>query len=162
MIRHRLAARFARLREANGARLRVTQRDAGFTVLEALISFVIFAIVATTASYGLVEAIDASHTSQQRVDAADVAQFILGNVIRTADTAAPEEGKTIFSHVGGQDAAGVEHASDEEFTAVETVVFDTPGSCNSGTLFWVHIVVRQAQTDTFLARTDARVACPRV
>jgi len=150
MIRHRLA------------RMRDAQRDAGFTVLEALISFVVFAIVATTASYGLVKAIDASHASQQRVDAADVAQFILGNVIRTANTVAPEEGKTIFSHVGDSSDGGPTYASDEEFTAVQTIVFDSAGSCNTGTLFWVHIVVRQAQTDQFLARSDARVACPRV
>lgn len=152
MTRHWLAARVAKLRNM--------QRDAGFTVLEALISFVVFAIVASSASYGLVKAIAASHASQQRVDAADVAQFILGNVLRTANTQTPHEG-TSHPAVGDTSTSGA-YASDEEFTATETVVFDTPGSCNTGTAFWVHIVVRQRQTNAFLARTDARVACPRV
>jgi type II secretory pathway pseudopilin PulG len=151
MIRHRLAAR-----------LRTAQRDAGFTVLEALISFVVFAIVATSASFGLVKAIGASHASQQRVVAADVAQYFVGDAIRRANTIAPVEGQTIYSHVGGANASGVPYAADEEFTVVQTVTFDTAGSCNTGTLFWVHVIVRQAQTDQFLARSDARVACPRV
>ena len=162
MTRHQLAVRSAIARNGRLARLRDAQRDAGFTVLEALISFVVFAIVATTASYGLVKAIDASHASQQRVDAADVAQYILGDVLRTAGLQAPVEGKTIFSHVGDSRTTGPRYASNEEFTAIQTIVFDTPGSCNTGTAFWVHIVVRQAQTNKFLARTDARVACPRV
>lgn len=151
MTRHRLAAR-----------LRTAQRDAGFTVLEALISFVVFAIVATTASYGLIKSIEASHASQQRVDAADVAQYFIGDAIRRANTIAPTEGRTIYSHVGGSDASGSAHAAEEQFTVVQTVTFDTAGSCNSGTLFWVHVLVRQAQTNQFLARSDARVACPRV
>jgi type II secretory pathway component PulJ len=162
MTRHRLAARFARLREARAAQLRAAQRDAGFTVLEALISFVIFAIVATTASYGLVKSIEASHASQQRVDAADVAQYFIADAIRRANTIPPVEGKTIFSRVGGSDAAGNTNAAEEQFTVVETVAYDDPGSCNSGTLFWVHVIVRQAQNSKFLARSDARVACPRV
>jgi type II secretory pathway pseudopilin PulG len=154
MTRHRSAACVAMLRGA--------QRDAGFTVLEALISFVVFAIVATTASYGLVKAIDASHASQQRVDAADVAQYFVADAIRRANTIPPVEGKTIFSHVGGSDASGTAHASEEQFTVVETIAYDNPGSCNTGTLFWVHVIVRQAQSSDFLARSDARVACPRV
>ena len=154
MTRHRLASRLAQLRDA--------RRDAGFTVLEALISFVVFAIVATTASYGLVKAIEASHASQQRVDAADVAQYFIGDAIRRANTIAPTEGRTIYSHVGGSDSAGNTNAAEEQFTVVQTITFDTSGSCNSGTLFWVHVVVRQAQTSQFLARSDARVACPRV
>jgi type II secretory pathway pseudopilin PulG len=154
MIRRRLADRLSRMRDG--------QRDAGFTVLEALVSFVIFAIVATTASYGLAKSIDASHASEQRVDAADVAQYFVADAIRRANTIPPVEGKTIYSGVGGTDTTGAQYAAVEQFTVVETIAFDNPGSCNSGTLFWVHVIVKQAQSNAFLARSDARVACPRV
>jgi type II secretory pathway pseudopilin PulG len=150
MIRHRLAARLATLRGA--------QRDAGFTVLEALVSFVVFAIVAATASYGLVRSITAAHGSQQRVDAANVAQVFIARAIQRAGTIAPAEGQSLYAGVGPTDSTGKDA---EAFTVVETVVYDTPGDCNVGNLFWVHIVVRQRQTDAFLARSDARVACPR-
>jgi type II secretory pathway pseudopilin PulG len=151
MTRHRLAARVARLRDA--------QHDAGFTVLESLISFVVFAIVATTASYGLVQSIQAAHNSQQRVDAAQVAQVWIADAISKAGEIAPAEGKTIYSGVGPKAAGGKDA---EGFTVVESVAYDTPGSCNTGTLFWVHVIVKQQQTGRFLARSDARVACPRV
>ena len=159
MYRHRLAARVAQLREANGARLRAAQRDAGFTVLEALVSFVIFAVVATTASYGLVKAIEASHGSQQRVDAANVAQVFIAEAVRRAGEIAPAEGRTVYSGVGPKNATGKDA---EGFTVVETIAYDTPGDCNVGNLFWVHVIVKQEQTNKFLVRSDARVACPRV
>lgn len=162
MTRRRLATYLARARASWRARLRDRQRDAGFTVLESLVSFVIFAIVASTASYGLVEAIQASHSTEQRVDAADVAQYFVADAIRRASTIPPVEGKTIYSGVGGTDATGAQYAAVEQYTVVETIAFDNPGSCNSGTLFWVHVIVKQSQSNTFLARSDARVACPRV
>jgi len=153
MIRHRLAARLAHLRDA--------PREAGFTVLEALISFVVFAVVAASASYGLVEAIDASHGTQQRVDAANLAQVFVAEAIRQAGVIGntPPEGRSVYGGVGPQGADGRDA---EAFNVIETVVYDTPGDCNIGNLFWVHIVVRQQQTNQFLARSDARVACPRV
>lgn len=150
MIRHRLA------------RMRSQQRDAGFTVLEALVSFVVFTIVATSASYGLANAIDASHVSQQRVNASGIAQQFVAEAIRQANDIAPVEGRTTFAGVGQKDSSGAQHAAEETFTVVETITYDNPGSCITGTLFYVHVVVRQAQTNQFLARSDARVACPRV
>jgi type II secretory pathway pseudopilin PulG len=157
MTRHRSAACVAMLRGA--------QRDAGFTVLEALVSFIVFAIVATSASYGLVKAIDASHKSQQRVDAADVAQALVADAIRRAGAigGTPAEGTTVYAGVGPTFVASDGTTKDSEsFTVVETVAYDTPGDCNLGNLFWVHIVVKQQQSGQVLARSDARVACPRV
>jgi type II secretory pathway pseudopilin PulG len=153
MIRHRLAS------------MRDGTRDAGFTVLEALISFVVFAIVATSASYGLVKAITASHVSQQRVDAADIAQFFVADAIRQAGEigGTPPEGQTTYAGVGPADLHDPAHPwYSENFTVVETVIYDTPGDCLLGNLFWVHVVVKQRETGQFLARSDARVACPRV
>lgn len=157
MTRHRLAARVARLRNA--------QRDAGFTVLEALVSFIVFTIVATSASYGLVKAIDASHKSQQRVDAADVAQALVADAIRRAGEigGTPSEGTTVYAGVGPKiDEPDGSSKDSEAFTVVETITYDTPGDCNLGNLFWVHILVKQEQSGQVLARSDARVACPRV
>jgi type II secretory pathway pseudopilin PulG len=135
--------------------------DAGFTLIEALVSFVIFATVATTAAMGINNALNASHVAQQRIDAADVAQFFISDAIRRANTIPPVEGKTILSNVSTKDSSGQQHAQQEQFTVIETVRFDV-GSCNSGRLFTVNVEVHQAQTNRFLARSDARVACPRV
>lgn len=139
--------------------------DAGFTLIEALVSFVVFAVVATSASVAIVRALHASHLTQQRVEAADVAQYVVGDAIRNATTIAelPPPGKTISSGVGGADGAGHSIAESEQFRVVETIVYDTGGSCSTGTMFTVNVEVYQAQAPSqFLARSDARVACPRV
>jgi prepilin-type N-terminal cleavage/methylation domain-containing protein len=150
----------------------VREDDAGFTVLELLVAVVIFVIVATSAAIGILNAMKATHETQQRVDAADVAQFIVGQAIRNAETTdeIPTPGKPIVSTIGGKDAAGHQFASAEQFIAVETVEFPPSGSCNTGTYFTVKVRVYQGTaadssgmpTGHFLARSDARVACPRV
>jgi type II secretory pathway pseudopilin PulG len=145
-----------RLRAAAGR-----SADAGFTLVEALVSFVIFAVVATSATMGIINALNASHVAQQRIDAANVAQAFISDAIRRATTIPPVEGKTIISNVSSKDASGNAVAGEEQFTVVEWVRFDS-GSCNSGRLFTVNVEVHQAQTNQFLARSDARVACPRV
>lgn len=127
--------------------------DAGFTLLEALISFVIFAAVASSATYAIINALNASHLSQQRVDAADVAQAMVADAILKANTIAeiPPPGHTTTPNVGV-----------EQFKVVETIVYDTGGSCTTGKMFTVNVLVYQKQTEKFLARSDARVACPHV
>jgi type II secretory pathway pseudopilin PulG len=152
MIRHRLAS------------MRAAERDAGFTVLEALVSLIVFVVVATSASYGLIKAIDASHGSQQRVDAANIAQYFVAEAIRKAGEIqqTPPEGSTLYSGVGPTFVSAQGNTDSESFNVTETVIYDTPGNCPAGNLFWVHVVVTQAQTNRFLARSDARVACPRV
>jgi Tfp pilus assembly protein PilV len=49
-------------------------RDAGFTVLEALVSFVLFAIMAGASISAIVNATQSSNTSQDRVTAANLAE----------------------------------------------------------------------------------------
>lgn len=49
-------------------------RDAGFTVLEALVSFVLFAIMAASAVTAIVNANSSSNLSRDRVTAANLAQ----------------------------------------------------------------------------------------
>jgi type II secretory pathway pseudopilin PulG len=135
--------------------------DAGFTLIETLVSFLIFTVVATSAAYGINNALQASHVAQQRVDAADLAQYFISDAILRANTIPPVEGKTILSNISTKDTSGNHNSQQETFNVIETVRFDT-GSCNSGRLFTVNVEVHQAQTNQFLARSDARVACPRV
>ena len=139
--------------------------DSGFTLLEALVSFAVFAIVVTGASVAIVKALRASHSTQQRIEAADVAQYYVANAIREANTIAeiPAPGTSFPAGVGDDEQAqksGI--AESEGFKVVETVIYDTGGSCNTGTMFTVNVEVYQQQTNQFLARSDARVACPRV
>jgi type II secretory pathway pseudopilin PulG len=138
--------------------------DAGFTLIEAIVSFVIFTVVAASASYGILQALNASHVSQQRVDAAAVAQFWVNEAIRSASTIAeiPAPGEVKLAAFGDPDSKHGNYAEGEEFNAVRTVVYDTGGSCNTGTMFTISVVVSQRQTGQFLARSDARVACPHV
>lgn len=128
-----------------------TDREAGFTLIEALVSFVIFAVVASSATYAIINALNASHVSQQRVDAADVAQAVVADAIINANTIAeiPPPGTVSTPNVGL-----------ELFTVVETITGS--GSCTTGKMFTVNVEVYQKQTDQFLARSDARVSCPRV
>lgn len=150
-----------RVRHRAARVVRGTSRDAGFTILEALISFLVFAVVATSSSVAIYNALKASRTTQQRVDAADLAQFFISKAIREASTIPPVEGNTILTGVGDTGQAGTGHTAEgEQFNVIETVKFDA-GSCNSGRLFTVNVEIRQAQTNQFLARSDARVACPR-
>lgn len=130
--------------------------DAGFTVLEVLVSFVIFAVVATSATYGTIRALNASHDSQQRVDAANVAQAFIAQAISNATTIAPEQGRTVTSNVG----SGTTSAR-EEFTVIRWITFaQGQSSCTPGTTFAVNVEVHQAQSGKFLARSDSFVACP--
>jgi hypothetical protein len=138
--------------------------EAGFSLIEAIVSFMIFSIVAASSSYAILKALNASHVSQQRVDASAIAQYWVNDAIRQASTIAeiPPPGITISSGVGDSNGASGHYAEGEQFKVVETVVYDNGGSCNTGTMFTVNVEVYQKQTNQFLARSDARVACPRV
>ena len=134
--------------------------EAGFTLIEVLVSFAIFAIVAASAGTAIYRAIHASHLSQQRTEAAGVAQSIIANAIAKANdsTVVPEAGVSIVSTVG--DPTG-QKSSEEQFTAVRTITFPPPGdTCAPGVLFTVSVVVKQAQSGAVLARSDTAIACP--
>lgn len=136
-----------------------TTDDAGFTIMEVLISFAIFAVVITFASVGMVNAMQASHLSQQRVDASNVAQEFVSQAISNASKNAPEAGKTIITNVGAG-GTGANTANSESFTVTRWITFDSGDTCHPGSLFTVNIEVHQTQSSQFLARSDARVACP--
>jgi Tfp pilus assembly protein PilV len=127
--------------------------------MEVLISFAVFAVVMTSASVGMVNALQASHLSQQRVDAANVAQEYIAQTIAAASKVAPQSGLTTTPHVGnGNTGAG--GAANEYFTVLQWITFDSGNTCHPGALFTVNVEVHQEQTNQFLARSDARVACP--
>jgi prepilin-type N-terminal cleavage/methylation domain-containing protein len=142
--------------------------DAGFTLLEVIVSFVIFAIVAASAATAIYRAVHASHLSQQRANASGVAQSVIADAIAKANLnqTVPEAGKVILSTVGCINAdpqhpqCPASSAAGEQFTVVRTITFDAGTTCAPGKLFTVSVVVNQAQTGQFLARSDSRVACP--
>lgn len=131
--------------------------DDGFTLLEVMVSFVIFAAVMGGAMYGIVSALRASHGSQQRVAAANVAQsFIADAQSKAASTAVEVDKQTV---AGSGNSAGV---SREEFLVHRWITFSPAGAtqCSPGATFTVSVTVDQRQTGKFLARSDSVVACP--
>ncbi len=123
-------------------------RDAGFTLIEVIVSFIIFAVVSGAATTAIVKAIQSSHTSQQRIDAANIAQKY---VTFTGDMSAIKAGaQTPF----------VDSVRNEQFTVKRTITFNgSATSCSPGASFTVHVIVAQKQSNAFLARTDSVVAC---
>ncbi|HEV7192623.1 MAG TPA: hypothetical protein VGN35_05385 [Jatrophihabitantaceae bacterium] len=125
------------------------ERDAGFTILEVLVSFTLFVLVSVTATYGIFQAINASHTTQQRGAAAGIAQSYLAQAAANAATVNSESAKAYSASVAG-----------EQFAVQRTITFSNGGNqCSKGASFTVDVVVLQAQTSKFLARNDSVVAC---
>lgn len=125
-----------------------TEADAGFTVLEVLVSFTLFVLVSVTASYGIFEAINASHGTQQRGAASGIAQSYISQA--AANAATINSGSATFpASVAG-----------EQFSVQRTITFSNGGNqCSQGASFTVDVVVKQAQSSKFLARNDSIVAC---
>jgi prepilin-type N-terminal cleavage/methylation domain-containing protein len=123
--------------------------DGGFTLLEVIVSFVLFAIVAAGATTGIVAALNASHSSQQRVDASNLGQQDLALALAAYRSGTMPQASTYTSGV-----------TNEQFTITRTVTL-TGGAtaCAPGGSFTVHVEVRQKQTTTFLAQTDTVIAC---
>ena len=123
--------------------------DGGFTVVEVVVASVIFAIVAIAAIAGVTSAVKSSHSTQQRVQAADAAQQDIAQAV-AAYQAGTMPSSTNYTATAGS----------ESFAVHRTVAFvGTATACSTGTSFTVHVEVRQKQTDDFLAQSDTVVAC---
>ena len=132
--------------------------DAGFTLLEVIVSFVLFVVISTFTLYSVTNALQASHHSQQRVDAANVAQYWVAQARASANTITPDPGSSHVVTIGNNNGP----ASREQFTVKRWVVFSAPNAteCSPGTTYTVNIEVYQGTSSTFLARSDSVVACP--
>lgn len=123
--------------------------DAGFTILEVLVAFTLFTIVSLTATVAIVNSLNAAHSSQQRIDAANVAASIIATTQNQTQTAV--NGTTPFT-------ASVKQS--EDFSVVRTITFNNGATtCSTGASFVVNVVVRQTQTNKFLARSDSVITC---
>ena len=123
--------------------------DDGFTLLEVVVSFLLFSVVAAGATTAIVSALQASHRSQQRVDAANVAQLFIATSLQNAQAAA--NGSTTYPYLG---------VKNEDFTVKRTVTFDNGATtCSPGASFKVNVEVYQKQTNAFLARSDTVITC---
>lgn len=131
-------------------RLCAVHNEAGFTVLEVLVSFVLFAFVSATATFAIFTSINSSHLSQQRGDAAGVAQSYIAQAASNTTTVGPEVAKSYSASVSG-----------EQFTVLRWITFSASGAtqCSQGASFTVDVVVKQPQTNKFLARSDSVIAC---
>jgi Tfp pilus assembly protein PilV len=139
-----LTALRRRLRHASSA-----TRDAGFSLLEVMVAFTIFTILCGTATVAIVSALNAAHSSQQRIDAANVAQSIIAKSQAEAQNAA----NGTFTYT-----ASVKQS--EDFTVHSTIAFNGGATtCSPGGSFVVNVAVYQQQTNKFLARSDSVVTC---
>ena len=139
--------------------------DSGFTLLEAIVSFMLFVVVMGSAIYGIVNALNASHSSQQRVDAANVAQAFVAQARsnpQSVDLSQPNTKLLTANPVVGSGTNG--NAASEQFTAVRYITFSAPdeSKCTPGGMFMVNVLVYQGTSTSgkFLARSDSVVACP--
>ncbi len=127
--------------------------DGGFTVAEVIVSFVLFVVVATAATTGVINSLQSAHASQRRVDAANVAQSFIASAQANSASATVESGKSYEANVLG-----------EQFTVKRWITFfppdGTPGGtqCSPGATFTVNVTVDNADGE-FLARSDSVVAC---
>ena len=130
-------------------RMRSAGRDAGFTILEIMVAFTIFTAICASATVAVVNALNAAHGNQQRIDAANVAQSILAQTQALAE--AQRNGTTSSTATVRQS---------ETFVWQRTIQFGgTATQCSPGASFTVHLLVYQQQTNKFMARTDSVIAC---
>lgn len=123
--------------------------EAGYTVIEVVVAFVLFAIVATAAIAAVVNATQTSHSTQQRIQAADFAQQdIAQSVAAYQDGTLPAS--TSYTATAGS----------ESFTVSRTVAFvGSATACSSGNSFSVHVQVSTTTSSSVLAQSDTVVAC---
>jgi prepilin-type N-terminal cleavage/methylation domain-containing protein len=128
--------------------------DAGFTLIEVVVSFVIFAIVAASATAAIVNGIGSSRVTKDRVAAANVAQQEIQRLEATAPSDIPLGTSSTPAPVGN-----------ETFTVARTIT-NSPASTpcsqtvSAGTAHTVNVHVevswpnsqgRSVQMDTVIA-----------
>jgi prepilin-type N-terminal cleavage/methylation domain-containing protein len=138
----------------------VARTDAGFSLIEVVVSFVLFSIVAGGATYGIVSSLKASHTSQQRIDAANVAQSFIASTENSTSLVQVETARQFTATVGTPSGA-TPNLGTELFLVQRWITFSASGEtqCSPGSTFTVNVTVSQKSTGTFLARSDSVIAC---
>jgi type II secretory pathway pseudopilin PulG len=127
------------------ARLGYAPDDAGFTLIEAIVSFAIFAIVITAAVLAIVGGISASNNNRDRVTAANVAQQALARaqaLPAASLTATPTA--TITNTVGAEPytiTRAIDFRSATPGAAAPATATACPAALNPGTASWIHIAV---------------------
>jgi prepilin-type N-terminal cleavage/methylation domain-containing protein len=123
--------------------------DGGFTVVEVMVSSILFAIVATAAITGIVNSLQSAHASQRRIDASNVAQSFIASAQANTTTITAEDGKAYTANV-----------LSERFDVRRWVSFSNAGGtqCSPGATFTVSVTVADSD-GKFLARSDSVVTC---
>lgn len=123
--------------------------DGGFTVLEAVVSFTLFVTVAASAINGVVNSLQASHISQRRVDAANIAQAFITSAQANTATVTVESGREYSANV-----------LTETFEVKRWITFSNLGGtqCSPGATFTVSVTVADSDGH-YLARSDSVVTC---
>lgn len=123
--------------------------DEGFTLIEAVVSIAIFAIVATAATFAIVSSARAASATELRVVAGHIAEQQLDRVVLLgADpTPAPQSG-TIASE-------------DRDFEVVFAATPDYGTTCDGYRDVSVTVSTVASGESLVTARLDTRIACPQ-
>lgn len=119
--------------------------DAGFTLIEAIVSFVIFAIVISAGVLAIVAGVSTSNTNRDRVTAANVAQQALAVAQAlpvTSLTAAPTATST--STVGKEPytvTRAVDFAQSTGTAGASASATACPSKITASTAYWMHVSV---------------------
>lgn len=128
---------------------RLAGDDGGFTVVEVVVAFLLFAIVGTAAIAAVVNATKTSHMTQQRIQAADLAQQDIAQSV-AAYEAGTLPSSTTYTATSGS----------ESFTVTRTVAFvGSATACSSGNAFTVHVQVTPKTGGGTGAKSDTEIAC---
>ena len=120
--------------------------DEGFTLIEAVVSIAIFAIVATAATFAIVSSARASSATDLRVAAGQIAQQQLDRIVLLG--AEPREAPT----------SGTVTADDRTF---DVEISGYEGDCDSFRDITVVVSTRVSNNQSVSARLDTRLACPQ-
>lgn len=134
-----------------GFAARDVRSDEGFSLVEVIVSFGLLMVVGAAAVAGIVNALQTSHVSQQRVLAANVGQQDLATDLAAYQAAGTVPRTTSYTTIVGS----------EQFTVSRAVSFNpgTATACSPGSTFTVHVQVSQTQSGKFLTQIDTVIAC---